>query len=359
MNTEVKDPKETVRALIDKAGNGLDNPMLVAIAEAAPSPKAADKYVTETLGWPNEVGRVVRDMVRLHQTSSSEGAWKGLVDSQFCPSAVLFKFNEMHKGLWFETGLEWAGEIADRSSWPLFLRELHLPSTSTTTYDGRGDAPPNKVSELDLNDSTFTRSGAFCHQALGALELSILVTAGQPTDWRLAYPKDSTDKTFEVNGKSVTLLPNPPGRIFPEFWKVLQLKKDFRKNRTWEEILITMRRDLYPTSERRILGNLIYRKYISLRGAFKKAILEISYLVWPDFDLTLSMNGTPPISVSCDKGELSPNISGIHTQEIAKAVENLANTVLKILYPPSLKEILGRELVENPPETLAELLMRK
>lgn len=113
MSTEVKDPKETVRALIGKVGSGLDNPMLAAIAEAAPSPTAADHHITQTLGWPNSVGRVVRDMVRLRQQVNHE-TWKGLVDSELRPSDVLFKFNEMHNGLWFETGMNWAREIINR-----------------------------------------------------------------------------------------------------------------------------------------------------------------------------------------------------------------------------------------------------
>ena len=356
MSTEVKDPKETVRALIGKVGSGLDNPMLAAIAEAAPSPTAADHHITQTLGWPNSVGRVVRDMVRLRQQVNHE-TWKGLVDSELRPSDVLFKFNEMHNGLWFETGMNWAREIINRGDWPLFLREMKMHDT-VTTYDGCGDTPAEQVSELNLYDLSFSFNGTFRRypHPFDKLELSVLVTAHQPTCWRIAYPDDS-EKSFEVWGKSVTLLPKTGVRVFPEFYKVLRIQNRISE-KTREEIVVLIRRDFCDKYVPK-LGEVIYRAFIELGGIWD-AVLKVNYCVDSlVFGLILETEGDSPISICCPEGALSPNVSCLRPKEAAQAVEILGNTLLQILYPRSLQEILGRELIEHPPETLAELLVKK
>ncbi|MDP3800400.1 MAG: hypothetical protein Q8Q90_03185 [bacterium] len=369
MDTD-KDQRDTVRSLVSKIGDGLDNPMLAAIVEAASSPTAADKYVTKTLGWPNPVGQMVRDMVHLRQKVDKVDAviWKSLTDSQLRPSNVLFEFGfgqdaGLNSNFGVEVAMRWGSCRLNRSSWPLLLREFNLPmKKDATTFDGTGDASQKGVNSLNpqriLFDMGFVT--VYGEDLNEALKLQIIVNANQPSCFKIASRDDSALEQFSIYGRSVTLLPSGE-RIFPEFHKVIFIKKN-HPDETVEEITVTVRRDLCGLGFDSGLdvGSVSYRKIIcDLGGGGWKAVLNVNYLVWlsgHEFCLTFKTKEDSLISISCPEGNLASNVSCIWLDKAAEAARNLSSTLKNILYPPSLQKILGRELIENPPEALSDLL---
>lgn len=360
------DQKDTVRALIGKIGDGLDNPMLVVIAEAAPSPTAADKYVTKTLGWPNPVGEMVRDMVRLHQ-KVEEATWKSLTDSQLRPSDVLFEF-----GLGQEVGLsnfgvervmKWGSCSLDRSSWPLLLREFSLPNKKyATTFDGTGDASQKGVDSLDPDRILFDMGfvTVYGEDLNETLKLQVIVTTNKPSCFKIGPRDDDALGQLSIHGRSVTLLPSGE-QVFPEFYKVLFIKKK-HSDETVEEITIAVRRDLCGLGFDHSLdmGSVTYRKIVcDLGGGGWKAVLNVDYVVRffdSEFRLTLQTKRDPLIYLSCPEGNLAPNVSCMWPDKAAEVARNLGNTLREILYPRPLQNILGLRLVEIPPEALSDLL---
>lgn len=362
---EAEEAKETVRQLIAKAGDGLDNPMLVAISEAAPSPTAADKHVTETLGWSNSVGRLARDMVRLRQKVSSE-TWKDLTCSQFRPSAVLFNFGEDLSpwNLQVETGMKWGKAVADRTSWPFLLREFRLPKTifSVTTYDGDGNAPEEGVGELTYTSCYSFDFHGFCvGEPLGKSGITVVASAERPACFEIHMAVDSSDKPFVICGKSLTLMPKPGERIFPQFYKVLMIQRRFAEGNVYEGIFISARRDFFLCKGK--IGTLIYRRVIGPRGNITVK-LEVDYHMEPIREesgliLQVEKEKESLISVCFPEGGFAPTVSGMWPKETGKIVTELAEVLGNILYPRPLKEILCSEILENPPETLSDLLKKK
>jgi len=404
-----KDQEEelTPRELLVKSGGVLDNPFLVALIEAAPSPHAADKHLVRTLGWPLELGKRVRNACRLKEfylRRERRDEWENIKKSSLRPAEALFDFSEDRENiLIFDTGTiaetsasirfdEWHNENAIK---PLLLKEFwfkdHNKSTIFTTIDGNGFGGLLKVKQSELLNFLETAPAwpylFYSERKVYSREIkngSIAVQQydgdkGQTTSYGdqascfyylAIYRKNKP--SYYIAGGTIMELPDS-GEVWPpRLVKLLNIWGLGSDDKIHDSISLMFYADALNDVQYKKVGDLIFRRKIG-QAAGSHAVLSANYHVVTGQCTGGCYSVYSPGRLLRDNGHLVSIRMGINDlasedsmtdffrsmDKTLSALNGWAEKICQAGYEDgiSLEKIAGRSFLENPPEELIDFFV--
>lgn len=169
MSEKLNENTCTARELLAKCGDVLDNPLLLAIIEAASSPKAADNYVT-SLHWPNDIGRKVRVATRLKERFPD--AWE-TVKAGHLSGRDLFIHESAGSAFpdnaTIGTAIILEGQARSYHDWPILLHEFGL------TSHGQQITSADCLGETQSNLTVCTQSGINFEIKVDAFDKKLII----------------------------------------------------------------------------------------------------------------------------------------------------------------------------------------
>jgi len=387
MSEQIVTPQPTLRELLG-AGTCdavLDDPMLVGIIEAAPSPKAADDHI-KSLGWSNDLARQVRDMVRLRQEVIKNpvgDTWKLLTTTTKRRAYTSYAFGGSTIDCWPDVEASTKFIFGPCSNLrhhelPFLLRELRFPclcpGAEYTTIDGQGKAGGYHRT-LEVRDLDDTVDFSHCSPLF-----TITKRNGKPPfDFELYGTSDVFSKftsgRLEIYSRHVALKPKPPERPFPQFYKFVEISKGFHWSgpKEYERIAIFWRTDLgeeCPRVYSRTASSMTFERVMRI-GSDLELVLRLSYsyshVARPVETKFFWYEGgqLPPITCQFQMGRpnpaADPNFCAFDNPELTQRFAEMLKLAHAIFGNLSfrrvpLERVAGISLLANPPEHLSDLL---
>ncbi len=374
-----KQDEETLRQLIAGSGEVFDNPILMRIIQAAPSPHAADRHIQQ-LGWPNDLAREVRNAARIKERFPK--TWADLSTSSVRPADGLFKFVpvDFWEGMEMSESLHFGG-ISVAKDWPFFLRDFRSPS-GITTFDGKGDSKQLR--------SFFTSCRDLTNPFLLALDSSRLLDhniiasrtfggsqffhrSGNFKDLIFSIHRDCS--CYDFRNENLTIIGSwveiedqmePSAKVMPGFWKVVEVRKGTEKIRVFLRMDVGEDfRPKYGAKQEKNTAGLIFTKVVPVaRDERTTVVLSLGFSVEKDFSLRPepAISGQPLIAVQREFYTSGFPIREIDlpAANIAQAVAELSDLVLKIYRrQPALDHFVGVSIADFPPENLHGLFVQE
>jgi len=379
---EKREESLTVRELIAKSGTVFDTYFLARIVEAAPSPTAADRYVSQELGWSCGVGQAVRTAVRLRDKYKDKPEeWQRLKQTTLQP-IEMFGFKEAP---FFPpesqiTMVENLGLVCLRvpyRNWPWLLRELagkNKEGEIISTFDFAGRAFPKKIESLaDARHHDFY---AFFGSSENE-ERDLGKDYGRLTFFSEGGSRIVKDR-LSIYARSCELAPGS-GKVFPRFYKIVEISQ-FLPGSAVERVLIFIRQEIakglkeshfYLPKDN--LGEVIYERDISVSLEIDRVVARLSVSYKINFDLTCeqvpAQFHSAPISIQyCYPGCCPGNNTWINSpgqphpdfrlEKISEAMKELSELAGCFFgregqEPFPLERVAGDNLWVSPPEHLA------
>lgn len=370
---EVAEERLSVLKLLEGAEWVFNHPILRHIVETAPSPKAADQYVSKLLyGLPyaNKTAKAVRMVVRARQKMAKNGegwekSWQTLTENTDNEMALYNICDIPGLGiLGVAEGLYWYPEVGlmDIKKWPFLLKEFRLQGYSTLPNPKNSWESVRSIEEKEVNLISFGY-GQGIVKAGGPGE--IFLNHGFMPEAAKFYATvgESFGQTY-ICSVNVMVSPNPNQPI-PRFYKVVKITKDNSKERIF--VVCPIDRNMFINGERdsHADGYMIYEKTIPVMHGVE-AVLKLKFDIYTDGRVVVRGTNQPLISINTRDQDLML-LSSEFTKSYTKAYSGIAE-----LYPLlvglwedtnkfgklHLSQFTDLHIITNPAENLHELFTR-
>lgn len=347
-----------LRGLIRECDLVLDNPVLMAMVEYAGSLTYLDSAIVK-MGWPNELGKQVRETARLRKRLIEQGkqsVWEELSKPTLRPADALLEFSShpLLTGICVSTSFKFGRFRRDTTAWPLFLREFRM-GDGVTTIDCRGsdfssgnlsltrEVPTSYVQVFkEVGDG---QTGEYVYE-LGPRKLMIHSRPFNPPEYTLTFGD------ITITGGNVFVKPynNIPGLV-----KTLIIEKylDQDKQRK-ERISIAVTQDMGPrsyTDEVRCqIGMVKLERLVNLPPYFQMCF-ERQYAVIAGGHLLYEREGYPlwqtsllPEAPNAEDLEVK-DLQSIDHSHVVQEFVDFTRQLIEAPRKPSLKMIAGEGLL--------------
>lgn len=368
----------SVRELIGGSGTVFDHYFLREIVEAAPSPTAADNYICQNLGCMLGDGQAVRKAVRLREKCKDKPKeWGEIKMTDFRP-AEMFDFRDVsflsadvEEKIKVAESLDFVALKRPYKNWPWPLKEIAIEVEEkevVTTFDFSGQSYPKKIKDLSeiKHPNLFLFSGEIRHKVFFK-KRGLMTIFGEGGSQII-------NRKLVVSSRSCELLPGF-GRIFPQFYKVMQLYNPLPTST--ERILIFIRQEIANRwKENRswlpdnYLGGLIYERNIPVSfervGTAPRVVARLSIAYNINFDLTCKQiparYHSSPIGIHYCADDEDWNRHDFDSEKITVPMKELSGLAGKFVsyhnrqeFP--LEKIVNDNLLLSPPEALSDLFI--
>lgn len=367
MSTEPR----TLEELIAAADRCWVFPFLVEIVNKAPSAKAADNYITSSLGWGATLGRQIRNAARIAEQYPE--TWKGLSEVPTKSGGLYFAFlsdkmlSDFDGDLSMNSNFQLGGLASNRTNFPLLLREFKFNKSRINTFDGRPEDELRYEDEWGspisgFSDSSKVPSGSVAKSP--NFDVRLRHTTGYNSERRQNYPAtefvSNLDSGQDMFVASQNVMYSPPiEKGMPCLIKKVEITKKS------EKITILLhqaeRVEGFTMNEGRI-GGIVYKKTIGVSPNLE-ITLEVEYHIDNLLRVFLNKFNHEPIKARLTArwssvGMCTPAVPYYDTPKFFRSMKDLASIADKIHGERelvSIEKVAGISLFENPPNTLAEL----
>jgi hypothetical protein len=372
-----KDPLKDlpVRDLLEMAKPVLDNFILLALVDAGNSPAVSVEHMHK-IGMPELASQVKAACYA--RLKLGEKGWDNLKQTSTRPAKTMLRFSRtplVGSELIPSTSMVFGGKEFDRSRWPLLLQEFLLPSRkgekmpylTTLDFTGKHGSYVHNDSRDLFNFMLSSSSDMYRGCAkVGKWQIDL-------SDKGISWVNNTVDHSYSAYSKTILMAPKWHKQMFPKCCKVLEIVQYLGNKEGRERVRILI--ELCNTNGSD--NQLAFEKLVPLNDRWEAKLSIAHHLILPyrvcpgeekGFTVSFSQyefcQGFLSVGYKdtwgFGEGPSSPpfNLKITGNQDPFRPLLELAERISAVK-ELDLETIAGQAFLDNPPEFLHDLFVKK